>query len=72
MLVSKSVDGGLSWRPPVTLVRDDNPRFLNDKNTITADPADACYVYAVWDRLQVQHRHDGRARQRPDHDRVPG
>ena len=53
MLVSKSIDGGLSWGPPVTLVRDDNPRFLNDKNTITADPADARYVYAVWDRLQA-------------------
>ena len=25
-------------------------RFLNDKNSITADPNDADFVYAVWDR----------------------
>lgn len=52
MLVSKSTDGGLTWAPPITLIEDSNPRFLNDKNSITADPTDANYVYAVWDRLQ--------------------
>ncbi|WP_157271345.1 sialidase family protein [Azohydromonas aeria] len=53
MLVSKSINGGQSWGPPMTLIRDDNPRFLNDKNTITADPGDSRYVYAVWGRLQA-------------------
>lgn len=50
MLASKSTDGGLTWSNPVTLRRDFAPRF-NDKQTITADPTDANYVYAVWDRV---------------------
>jgi len=53
MLVSKSTDGGLTWTDPITLIRDENPRFLNDKQSIIADPFDASDVYAVWDRLQV-------------------
>ena len=51
MLVSKSTDGGLTWSDPITLIRDTNPNRLNDKNSITADPNDPSYVYAVWDRL---------------------
>ena len=50
MLVSRSLDGGNSWDAPQTLIEDVNPYF-NDKNAITADPTDANYVYAVWDRL---------------------
>ena len=53
MFVSKSTDGGLIWSDPVKVVEDLNPRFLNDKNAITADPGDARFVYAVWDRLQA-------------------
>ncbi|HEV8661752.1 MAG TPA: sialidase family protein [Candidatus Methylomirabilis sp.] len=53
MLVSKSEDGGLTWGDPITLIRDEDPKFLNDKNSITADPFDADFVYAVWDRLDV-------------------
>lgn len=52
MLVSRSIDGGLTWSPPVTLIRDGD-QFFNDKNSLTADPADARFVYAVWDRLNV-------------------
>jgi len=51
MLVSKSTDGGLTWSDPVTLIRDDNPNRFNDKNSMTADPNDSRFVYAVWDRL---------------------
>ena len=51
MLVSKSTDGGLTWSNPSTLIRDDNPNRFNDKNSITADPNNSRYVYAVWDRL---------------------
>jgi hypothetical protein len=54
MFVSRSSDGGLTWGAPVKLAEDLNPRFLNDKNTITADPADWHFVYAVWDRLQAR------------------
>jgi hypothetical protein len=51
MLVSRSTDGGLTWSNPVALIRDVGAGFFNDKNTITADPTDARFVYAVWDRL---------------------
>ena len=50
MLVSRSTDGGLTWSTPAILVRDGAQAF-NDKNAITADPTDARFVYAVWDRL---------------------
>lgn len=50
MLVSRSTDSGRTWADPSTLIRDGS-LFFNDKNTITADPTDANYVYAVWDRL---------------------
>jgi hypothetical protein len=57
VLVSKSTDGGDTWSDPVTLVRDVGnadvaPFFFNDKESITADPFDSNYVYAVWDRLR--------------------
>jgi hypothetical protein len=53
MLVSKSTNGGLIWGDPITVIRDEDPKFLNDKNSITADPFNANFVYAVWDRLHL-------------------
>ena len=50
MLVSRSTDLGRTWSDPSALIRDGS-LFFNDKNTITADPTDPNYVYAVWDRL---------------------
>jgi hypothetical protein len=50
MLASRSADGGRTWSKPITLQADTVERF-NDKNTITADPTDSRYVYAIWDRL---------------------
>jgi hypothetical protein len=50
MLAARSTDGGRTWSVPATLRRDDGSSF-NDKNAITADPTDARFVYAVWDRL---------------------
>jgi hypothetical protein len=50
-LVAQSSDGGLSWSAPVALITDSSG-FFDDKGAITADPNDADYVYAVWDRLQ--------------------
>jgi hypothetical protein len=57
VLVSKSTNGGDTWSDPVTLVRnigdaDVAPYFFNDKESITADPFDSNYVYAIWDRLR--------------------
>jgi hypothetical protein len=51
MTVSRSADGGRTWSNPVSLITDGGA-FFNDKNTLTADPLDARFVYAVWDRLQ--------------------
>ena len=50
VLVSRSTDRGRTWSAPVTLIRD-GPAAFNDKDAITADPTDARYVYATWDRL---------------------
>lgn len=49
MAVQKSVDGGLTWSEPIVLV-DEEFAGLHDKQSITADPHDARFVYAVWDR----------------------
>lgn len=51
MLVSRSFDGGATWTNPITLRADGAGRALNDKNSLTADPVDGSYAYAVWDRL---------------------
>ncbi len=53
LLVSKSVDGGMTWGPLVTVIEDTDPRILNDKESITADPLRPNNVYVVWDRLEV-------------------
>ena len=53
MLASRSTDGGLTWSDPATLIRDGQSAF-NDKNTLTADPTSASFVYAVWDRITTQ------------------
>ena len=55
MLVFRSTDGGRTWGNPATLIRDTD-QFFNDKNTITADPTDSRFVYAVWDRLSFDNR----------------
>jgi hypothetical protein len=52
MLASRSTDGGRTWSAPVSLQRDTASGF-NDKNTLTADPTDARYVFGVWDRLDA-------------------
>ena len=50
VLVSRSMDGGRTWSDPVTLIRD-GPAAFNDKEAIAADPTDARFAYATWDRL---------------------
>src|SRR6266508_4390196 len=57
VLVSRSLDGGLHWSPPITL-REDNSNsgplanLFSDKESITADPVALGNVYAVWDRIE--------------------
>lgn len=53
VLVSKSTDGGHTWSDPVTLIRDTDPWFFNDKESITADPTNSNFAYAVWDRADT-------------------
>jgi hypothetical protein len=52
-LVARSIDGGNTWPLPIALISD-GAAFFNDKGSITADPTNANYVYAVWDRLNAQ------------------
>ena len=51
MLVSRSGDGGRTWGEPVALQHDTDPDVAMDKETVTADPLDGRFAYAVWDRL---------------------
>jgi hypothetical protein len=51
--VSRSADGGLTWSDPITL---DAPPAGSDKESITADPTDSRYVYAVWDQTNLNRR----------------
>lgn len=50
ILVSKSTDGGNTWSEPTMLIRETSSFHFNDKESITADPTDSNFVYAVWDR----------------------
>jgi hypothetical protein len=57
VLTSRSVNGGDSWSPPITLKEDNSnsgplANLFNDKESITADPVDTNNVYAVWDRIE--------------------
>src|ERR687887_996600 len=51
MLVMRSTNHGATWGNPTTLIRDESQNVVNDKNSMTADPNDASFAYAVWDRL---------------------
>jgi hypothetical protein len=53
ILVSSSRDGGRTWGPITTLQRNVEATLQNDKETVTADPTDPRFVYAVWGRIQV-------------------
>ncbi len=50
IVVSRSTDGGGTWSNPIPLIQDGSQAF-NDKESVTADPTDARYVYVIWDRL---------------------
>jgi hypothetical protein len=54
--VNKSTDGGETWGAPGTLVEDLSAGFNFDKPSTTADPQDANYAYAVWNRSDQGNR----------------
>jgi hypothetical protein len=58
VLVSKSLNGGDTWSKPITLIRDNGTLNFNDKESLTADPTNASYVYAVWDRSRLPSNTD--------------
>jgi hypothetical protein len=53
MDMSRSTDHGATWSAPVTLIANNSPHVLNDKNSVTADPTENGLVYAAWDQLSV-------------------
>jgi hypothetical protein len=61
MVVAKSTDGGNTWGPTTTLLRDTSPNVLNDKNSLTADNSSANHVYAIWDRLEFPNAQAAKA-----------
>jgi hypothetical protein len=52
LLATRSTDGGHTWSLPETLLREEDINVFSDKNSMTADPNDEDFVYAVWDRLE--------------------
>ena len=54
VLVSKSIDGGLSWTSPIAIASESGSA-LNDKACITADPNDGRFAYACWTHFQGGH-----------------
>lgn len=53
IVVNTSTDGGLHWSAPATLIEDWSPAFVDDKPSITADPTNPNYAYAVWFRANA-------------------
>ena len=62
VVYNRSTDGGLTWDDPILVRSDSDPSYLNDKDSITADPNDSDFVYVVWDRVheaaRAQHATD--------------
>jgi len=52
VLASRSTNGGDTWSEPIPLIVDTDLTVVDDKESITADPLDDRFVYAVWDRLE--------------------
>jgi hypothetical protein len=51
VLASRSTNGGASWSAPAVLIDDNDLRFFNDKESITADSTNSNLVYGIWDRI---------------------
>ena len=47
-----STDGGRTWKNR-SIVGQDGQGFLNDKESVTADPTRPGYAYVVWDKVTV-------------------
>jgi Neuraminidase (sialidase) len=56
IIVSKSTNGGETWGAPIPIVAENTDGL--DKQSITADPLDARFAYAVWDIFQSRRVND--------------
>ena len=54
LAVSRSTDGGLTWTDPILIVEDADSFAFNDKQSLTADPADPRFLYAAWERVSFE------------------
>jgi hypothetical protein len=52
VVATTSYDGGRTWRNTTQLIIDTEIAFVDDKNSVTADPTRPGSAYQVWDRLQ--------------------
>ena len=57
--LNKSSDGGLHWSDPTILDANTDSRFLPDAPSVTADPTNARFAYAVWERRANGNRGPG-------------
>jgi hypothetical protein len=53
VVATTSYDGGRTWRNTTELIVDTQAAFVDDKNTVTADPGRLGSAYQVWDRLEL-------------------
>lgn len=62
VLVSRSLDGGITWSSPTALIADTGtntgPNYFNDRDAIAADP-NGPDVYVVWDRISSAFQFGG-------------
>ena len=73
MAYNRSTDGGRTWEPAQLLIEDTDPRFLNDKNSMTADPNDAeLRVRGLGPAAERQRRHQARPGREPRRARLQG
>jgi BNR/Asp-box repeat protein len=63
ILASKSEDGGATWSDPIVISDLNDLRIGDDKESITADPTDSDFVYAIWDRIRKPGESKGIASQ---------
>jgi hypothetical protein len=53
VVATTSYDGGRTWRNTTELIKDTESTFVDDKNSVTADPVRPGSAYQIWDRLEL-------------------
>jgi BNR repeat protein len=55
VMITKSIDGGLHWSAPSVVPGSDRVDPFADHPSLTADPTDARFVYAIWNGSPSSH-----------------